>query len=397
MKRLATSTSGCRVRLLGALAALVIGASSGVGFAQNTGGRTAVNPLTGTYRLNPSRSDEPSKLADRVTRNLPPGQQRKLRAAVLARLEAPDTLASERNGKRITIASSLASAVTFQADGREQTERSSNNREMRTRATLSGNRLVVITEGDRALDYEITFETIDNGRSLRVTRRVTDENLSDAVVAKSFYDKTSSTPQFSLYRSDRSRDRRDDGEGFPTGRSPGNYVVPEGTTVVAVLNETLSTKQVREGDRFTLTVRSPSRYADAIIEGALTRVARSGQVAGRAELSFGFDTIRLRDGRAYSFAGYIERVTLTNDDTVRVDNEGRIQDESSQTERTVASTGIGAAIGAVIGAVAGGGKGAAIGAAVGAGAGAGSVFIQGRNDLELMRGAEFQIRARTDQ
>jgi len=107
--------------------------------------------------------------------------------------------------------------------------------------------------------------------------------------------------------------------------------------------------------------------------------------------------MRLRDGRAYSFAGYIERVTLTNDDTVRVDNEGRIQDESSQTERTVASTGIGAAIGAVIGAVAGGGKGAAIGAAVGAGAGAGSVFIQGRNDLELMRGAEFQIRARTDQ
>ena len=55
-------------------------------------------------------------------------------------------------------------------------------------------------------------------------------------------------------------------------------------------------------------------------------------------------------------------------------------------------TGIGAAIGAVIGAVAGGGKGAAIGAAVGAGVGAGSVFIQGRNDLDLMYGTEFVIR-----
>ncbi len=55
-------------------------------------------------------------------------------------------------------------------------------------------------------------------------------------------------------------------------------------------------------------------------------------------------------------------------------------------------TGIGAAIGAVIGAVAGGGKGAAIGAAVGAGVGAGSVFIQGRNDLDLMNGTEFTIR-----
>ena len=52
--------------------------------------------------------------------------------------------------------------------------------------------------------------------------------------------------------------------------------------------------------------------------------------------------------------------------------------------------GIGAAVGAVIGAiVGGGGKGAAIGAAVGAGAGAGSVFIQGREDLDLMSCVEF--------
>jgi YmgG-like glycine-zipper protein len=58
----------------------------------------------------------------------------------------------------------------------------------------------------------------------------------------------------------------------------------------------------------------------------------------------------------------------------------------------VTRTGIGAGIGAVIGAVAGGGKGAAIGAAVGAGVGAGSVFIQGRNDLDLMTGTEFTIR-----
>jgi outer membrane lipoprotein SlyB len=54
-------------------------------------------------------------------------------------------------------------------------------------------------------------------------------------------------------------------------------------------------------------------------------------------------------------------------------------------------------LGAVIGAVAGGGKGTAIGAAVGAGAGAGSVFVQGRNDLELTDGTEFRIRARTQE
>jgi hypothetical protein len=50
-------------------------------------------------------------------------------------------------------------------------------------------------------------------------------------------------------------------------------------------------------------------------------------------------------------------------------------------------------VGAIIGAIAGGGKGAAIGAIVGAGAGAGSVYVQGRNDLDLDAGTEVTIRA----
>jgi hypothetical protein len=104
-----------------------------------------------------------------------------------------------------------------------------------------------------------------------------------------------------------------------------------------------------------------------------------------------FETIRLRNGRVLNFAGLIESVRTPNGDSVRVDTEGTVEDEGSQTSRTVTRTGIGTAIGAV----AGGGKGATIGAAVGAGAGAGSVFIQGRGDLDLMSGTEFRIRAST--
>jgi len=59
--------------------------------------------------------------------------------------------------------------------------------------------------------------------------------------------------------------------------------------------------------------------------------------------------------------------------------------------------GIGAALGAIIGAIGGGGKGAAIGAAVGAGVGAGSVYVQGRDDLELRSGTEMTIRASAPQ
>ena len=43
--------------------------------------------------------------------------------------------------------------------------------------------------------------------------------------------------------------------------------------------------------------------------------------------------------------------------------------------------------------LAGGGKGAAIGAVIGAGAGAGSVYVQGRNDLDLEAGTEVTVRA----
>lgn len=349
-------------------------------------GSYVTNRLTGTYRLNQARSDSPTMIADRVTRNLQGGEQQRLRNSILRRLESPESLAIERRGSTITIASSRAAQITFEADGREQTEQTRNGRNMRTKATLFGDRLDISTEGDRSVDYQVTFEPIANGRSLRVTRRISDEGLRESVVAKSVYDKVSDTAQMDLYSG-----TRDDYP--PINTSSGNFAVPDGTQLMAVLNNDLSTKQVQDGERFTLTVRSPSQYDGANIEGHVLKVNRAGRVAGRAEMSLEFDRIQLRDGRTTNFAGYIESVRTTSGETVRVDNEGRVQDEGSQTGRTVTRAGIGAAIGAVIGAIAGGGKGAAIGAAIGAGTGAGSVFVQGRDDLELMSGTEFTIRA----
>lgn len=80
-------------------------------------------------------------------------------------------------------------------------------------------------------------------------------------------------------------------------------------------------------------------------------------------------------------------------ESVRVDREGTVEDNDSQTNRTVGRTAIGAGIGAVIGAILGGGQGAGIGAAVGVGTGVGSVYVQGRDDLELRSGSEVTVRA----
>ena len=63
------------------------------------------------------------------------------------------------------------------------------------------------------------------------------------------------------------------------------------------------------------------------------------------------------------------------------------------TTRTVKSRLASAVIGLSLVTLAGTACGTLGGAAVGAGAGAGSVFIQGREDLDLMSGAEFTIRA----
>jgi hypothetical protein len=157
------------------------------------------------------------------------------------------------------------------------------------------------------------------------------------------------------------------------------------------LDTNLDTDQTRAGDRFTLTVLSPAEYEGATIEGVVSNVDRGGRITGRTEMALNLESIRLRNGRSYSYEGIIESVRTLNGEDVRIDTEGVVE-SSNQTSRTIKRSAIGSAIGAIIGAVTGGGSGAAIGAAIGAGAGAGSVYVQGRNDLELVSGTELTIR-----
>ncbi len=117
----------------------------------------------------------------------------------------------------------------------------------------------------------------------------------------------------------------------------------------------------------------------------------SGRVSGRADMTLEFQSIRVRNGGTYPFDGVIETVRTPGGETIRVDNQGTVEDDTSQTGKTVQRGAIGAALGALIGAIAGGGKGAAIGAVIGAGGGAGTVVAQGRDQLDLQRGTEVTI------
>lgn len=343
--------------------------------------------LTGTFRLNTSRGDDVRRVIDDATRNLSQAERQRVYDSLLRRFDSPQMIAIDRRGTSVTIASTRAPQINFVADGREQVETTAGGRSVRVRANLSGDALTITRTGERANDFTVTFDPSSNGRELLVTRTLYSDRFTQPVTVRTYYDRTSDVAQLNVYDTN----REDGGVGVGTGTVAGEFVIPNGTQLVGVLNNDLSTQNATEGQRFTMTVRS-GQYDGATIEGSVVSVSRGGRITGRSEMTLDFDTIRLRDGRSYRFAGILESARMPNGDVVRVDNEGAVRD-SDQTNKTVTRTAIGTAVGAIIGAIAGGGKGAAIGAVIGAGAGAGSVYVQGRNDLDLTAGTEITVRA----
>jgi hypothetical protein len=379
--------------------------------------------LTGAYRLDVASSEDPREAAERVAGEAAFGMEQSDLDTLIQRLTSPERLAIERRGNNISIASSRAPRITFEADGRERIERANNGHELRTRAVIYDEQLMVSSAGSPDDEFSVTFDPIENGRRLRVTRRIYDRRLNRPVIVQSIYNKVSAVAQWNVYgqpetaptvaarnspRSSRvgTRNNRPQPPPVISSRAPqppvtypernnSVFTIGRGTQFVAVLNNNLSTSQSREGDPFTMTVRQPAIFEGATLEGHVSRINRRGPFAGRAEMALSFDRIRLRDGRTAAFDGFIESVRAANGEEVRVDNEGggNVQENDSQGNRTAQRIAIGSAVGAIIGAIAGGGKGAAIGAAIGAGAGAGSVYIQGRDDLELTSGSEVIVRA----
>lgn len=342
--------------------------------------------LTGTFRLNTSRGDDVRRVIDDATRNLSSAERQRVYDSLLRRFDPPQMLAIDRRGNSVTIASTRAPQINFVADNRENVETTPRGRQVRVRASLSGDTLSIVRTGERENDFTVTFDPSSDGRELLVTRTLYTARLNQPVTVRTYYDRTSDVAQLNIYDTNR------EGTGVGSGAVTGSFIVPNGTQLVAVLNNEISTQNIQEGDRFTMTVRSPGQYDGATIEGSVINVERSGRITGRSELTMDFDTIRMRDGRSYRFAGILESVRTAEGEVVRVDNEGAVR-ESNQTEKTITRTAIGTAVGAIIGAIAGGGQGAAIGAAIGAGAGAGSVYVQGRDDLELDAGTEVTVRA----
>jgi hypothetical protein len=165
-------------------------------------------------------------------------------------------------------------------------------------------------------------------------------------------------------------------------------LVPVGTNLKVRLDDTLSSKKSRVGDRFTVTVLDPVRFNEATVNGHISSIQKSGKVKGRTSMNLAFDSIRLSDGRSGMLHGYVTNVY--GSDSGRADNEGGVE-SSSRTKQTVKRGAIGAGAGAVLGAIIGGGKGAGIGLLVGGAGGVGSLALKGSKELKLESGTELLV------
>lgn len=175
----------------------------------------------------------------------------------------------------------------------------------------------------------------------------------------------------------------------PAPRTVAPALVPIGTNLKVRLNDTLSSKDSRAGDKFMATVIDPVRFNEATLHGHIRSIVKSSRIKGRTTMNLAFDSIDLpgdpaRHGVVH---GYVTRIYASN---ARTDEEGGVQSEG-RGKQTLKRSGIGATAGAIIGGIAGGGKGAAIGLILGGAGGAGSVAINGSKELKIESGTEMLV------
>ncbi len=155
--------------------------------------------------------------------------------------------------------------------------------------------------------------------------------------------------------------------------APRPITVAEGTDIVVVLDQQLSSKTAEAGQTFDATVAATvegegGKLAipkDARAKGVIREAKSAGRFKGNASLVLALTSVTV-GGASYEI------------ETADATSAG-----SGRGKRTAEFVGGGAAAGAVIGAIAGGGKGAAIGAAAGAAAGTGGAAMTGKREITL--------------
>lgn len=155
--------------------------------------------LNGVYRIDMDGSDKLYSVIEEATSNVPYGEQQQFFIDLAVRLTPPDLLAIECRGNRVSLGSSRAARVEFVADGVTRTVRTTGGGTLRSRIGLERSSLTFNSSGGGSDNVSFTFTPLENGRRLRVTRRITAAELIEPVVIQTFYDKINEVVSWDIY------------------------------------------------------------------------------------------------------------------------------------------------------------------------------------------------------
>jgi len=174
----------------------------------------------------------------------------------------------------------------------------------------------------------------------------------------------------------------------------GDLVVHEGTKIALQLNDRLSTKNSKEGQRFTAVVAEPVNQGNqlvipkgSIVTGTVSRISRPGIMKGKAVMNLDFNSISIPGRGEHAIAAVLDAVGSEENGS---HPEGTIKGNGSIKKdfgRVLVPTLVGAGIGALLG----GKGGLLIGSGAGAVIGTGGVLATQGDDLELSRGTALKI------
>ena len=224
----------------------------------------AESSLTGLYRIDVTSSDALYSVVADTSSNLPFREQQRFFIDLAVRLTPPDQFSIEQRGRSISIASSRAPRISFEADGVEYTETAADGHRVYTRAMFSGGQLVVNTDGRGDDKFSVSFEPLDNGQRLRVTRRIYAKELNEPVVIQSIYNKISEVAHWGIY-------------GEPE-------VAPPGQPILTAVGSKVGSKTAASGK--SITDRTGSSDAAVVSKALESWIAATNGRDLRKHLSF---------------------------------------------------------------------------------------------------------------
>lgn len=178
--------------------------------------------------------------------------------------------------------------------------------------------------------------------------------------------------------------------------------IPAGTHILLRMQNTITTKTAKEGDRVYLQTASPVSVGDSDVipvgshvQGVVTYARRPGRVKGRAELGIRLESLILPGGRTLKLQPRVAAVESDANGQF-VSEEDRVKQAPNTAKdagQVAIYAGSGAALGAMIGGIGDGGalRGAGIGAGAGAAVGLVQTLFTRGNEVELRQGSTVDV------